>query len=357
MNDSAAKLLTWYDRNRRNLPWREDPSPYHVWISEIMLQQTRVEAVRRYYERFLQVLPDIKALAEADEDTCLKLWEGLGYYSRVRNLRKAAVRIMEDYGGQMPGEAAELRKLPGIGDYTAAAIASIAFGEKQCALDGNLLRVFARMTACGDSIGAPAVKKAAVSWFMDLMPEKRPGDFNQALMDLGAMVCLPAAMPKCSLCPWADLCAAHKARTETFYPEIPARKPRAVDEMTVFVIRQGEKIVLRKRTGKGLLAGLYELPNVPGCLTDEEAVRLCRDRGLLPLRIRPLGRAKHVFTHREWHMTGYEILTDALQEIPGEQSLLVSLREIENTFSIPSAFSAYMAYVRESMTDMEIKED
>ena len=349
MKEYADRLLAWYDKSRRILPWREDPSPYHVWISEIMLQQTRVEAVKRYYERFLETLPDIRALAEADEDTCLKLWEGLGYYSRVRNLHKAAARIMEDYGGAMPRTEAELKRLPGIGDYTAAAIASIAFGEKACALDGNLLRVFARMQACGDSIGDSATKKAAAAWFLDFMPEDRPGDFNQALMDLGAMVCLPAAMPKCGLCPWEGLCKAHRDHTETLYPEIPAKKPRAIDLMTVFVIRQGDRIVLRKRPDRGLLAGLYELPNVPGHLTREEAVRLCREKGLLPLRILPLGRAKHVFTHREWHMEGYEILTDAIQEIPGEALLTVSLSQIEKTYSIPSAFSAYMAYVRERM--------
>ena len=342
----AKSLLDWYDRERRILPWREDPSPYHVWISEIMLQQTRVEAVKRYYERFLERLPDIRSLAEAEEDTYLKLWEGLGYYSRVRNLHKAAVMVMEEMEGRLPEKASDLKKLPGIGDYTSAAIASIAFGERICALDGNLLRVYARMRGEGRSIKDPIVTAEAFSYYMERMPGDRPGDFNQALMDLGAMVCLPAAMPKCGLCPWQDLCRAHRDREETLYPNIPAKKPRTVIEMTVFVIRKGEKLVIRKRPPGGLLGGLYELPNTEGQLTREEAVRFFRDRGLLPLRIRDLGRARHIFTHREWHMTGYEILTDDVQEIPGKDFITVSPGEIEKTYSIPSAFSAYMAFVR-----------
>ena len=340
-------LLSWYDRERRILPWREDPSPYHVWISEIMLQQTRVEAVKRYYERFLERLPDIKSLAEAEEDTYLKLWEGLGYYSRVRNLHRAAVRVMEDYGGRLPEKAADLKKLPGIGDYTAAAIASIAFGERVCALDGNLLRVYARMTEEKRSIKDPAVISAASSYYGERMPSERPGDFNQALMDLGAMVCLPAAMPKCGICPWQELCLAHRDHEETLYPDIPAKKPRAVTEMTVFVIRRGQDLVIRKRPREGLLAGLYELPNTEGHLTAEEAVGYWKEKGLLPLRIRDLGRARHIFTHREWHMTGYEILTDLEQEIPAGDLLAVSLSRIDETYSIPSAFSAYMAFVRQ----------
>ncbi len=345
--DMADRLLSWYDRERRILPWREDPSPYHVWLSEIMLQQTRVEAVKRYYERFLERLPDIESLAGAKEDTCLKLWEGLGYYSRVRNLHRAAVRVMEDFGGQLPEKAADLKKLPGIGDYTAAAIASIAFGEKVCALDGNLMRVFARMTAEKRSIKDPAVISAASTYYMERTPDERPGDFNQALMDLGAMVCLPSSMPKCGICPWRDMCMAHEMREETLYPNIPAKKPRTVTEMTVFVIRKGKDLVIRKRPPGGLLGGLYELPNAEGHLTAEEAVGYWKEKGLLPLRIRDLGKARHIFTHKEWHMTGYEILTDEVQEIPGKDLLTVSLSRIDQEFSIPSAFSAYMALVRE----------
>ena len=345
--DAVSLILEWYSASRRLLPWRQDPTPYHTWIAEIMLQQTRIEAVIPYYERFLERLPDIKSLSEAEEDTYLKLWEGLGYYSRVRNLHRAAVRVMEDWGGRLPERASDLKKLPGIGDYTAAAIASIAFGERVCALDGNLLRVYARMTAEKRSIKDPAVISAASSYYTERMPLERPGDFNQALMDLGAMVCLPAAMPKCGICPFQEMCRAHGDHEETLYPNIPAKKPRAVTEMTVFVIRKGQDLVIRKRPREGLLAGLYELPNTEGHLTAEEAVGYWKEKGLLPLRIRDLGKARHIFTHREWHMTGYEILTDLEQEIPGKDLLAVSPSRIDETYSIPSAFSAYMAFVRE----------
>jgi A/G-specific adenine glycosylase len=199
--DIAEPLLIWYDENRRILPWREDPTPYHVWLSEIMLQQTRVEAVRGYYDRFLAALPDIKTLAAAPEDQYLKLWEGLGYYSRVRNLHRAAITLMEDYDGEMPADYDELRSLPGIGPYTAAAIASIAFGKPEPAIDGNLLRVFARLTCYEPNILTPAANREARAFFLQTMDKARPGAFNQALMDLGALICLPNSAPSCGSCP------------------------------------------------------------------------------------------------------------------------------------------------------------
>ena len=211
-------LLDWYYAERRILPWREDPTPYHVWISEIMLQQTRVEAVKEYYRRFLEALPDVRALAEAEESEYMKLWEGLGYYSRVRNMHKAAVVIMEEHGGQIPGTSQELEKLPGIGSYTAAAIASIAFGEPVPSVDGNLLRVFARMTCSGQNILDGSTKKLAEAWYQERISREAPGDFNQAVMDLGATVCLPNTAPLCLLCPWAELCESHAAGRELEFP-------------------------------------------------------------------------------------------------------------------------------------------
>ena len=313
-------LLAWYDASRRSLPWREDPPvPYHVLLSEIMLQQTRVEAVKPYYARFLAALPAVGDLAAAPEDVCLKLWEGLGYYSRIRNLHRAAVQIVNEYDGHFPEEELELRKLPGVGDYTAAAIASIAFGKRAVALDGNLLRIFARMTACGKNSRDEAVKKKARVYFEGILdagvgslPGNVCGDFNQALMDLGATICLPNSQPLCERCPWKAYCEAHTAGREMDFPVLPAKKPRKMEEKTVLLIRSGETVALRQRPKTGLLAGMMEFPNEEGHLREEEALAAVRSYGFSPLRIRPLPPAKHIFTHKEWHMTGYEILADEL---------------------------------------------
>ena len=343
----TGQLLAWYDANRRVLPWREDPSPYHVWLSEIMLQQTRVEAVKEYYARFLEALPDIASLAEAQEDEYLKLWEGLGYYSRVRNLHKAAVQITEEYGGEMPRSEEELIRLAGIGPYTAAAIASIAFGKAVPAVDGNLLRVFARMTAYGEDSRSEAAKRAAAGYFLPMLrtecPGRNvPGDVNQALMDLGATLCLPNGTPLCGECPWSGLCEAHARGEELSFPVMPAKKSRTVQELTVFLIRDDERIALRKRPAKGLLAGLYEFPNTEGHLDGREAETFVRRLGFTPLRIQALPPAKHIFTHREWHMTGYEVRADELAPPPsGEGIFLAEIREIRDVYSVPSAFSAF----------------
>ena len=371
----AKSLLDWYDKNRRILPWREDPAPYHVWLSEIMLQQTRVEAVKRYYARFLEILPDIASLAAAPEDTYLKLWEGLGYYSRVRNLHKGAVTVMEQYGGEMPYTAVELQKIPGIGPYTSAAIASIAFGERVPAVDGNLLRVFARLTAYAEDIKSDAAKRKATKFYQEVMDMAavaadsnpsvaetgasctsgrpvydRPGDLNQALMDLGATVCLPNAAPLCDQCPLNESCLAHLQGQETDYPVMPLKKARKEEDLTVFLIHDAERIALKKRPPKGLLAGLYEFPNAPGHLTEEEALAYVRSIGFSPLRIKRLTDAKHIFTHKEWHMTGYEILADELAEFHPDTErspgiFLAEIREIRDIYSVPSAFAAYSSLI------------
>ena len=353
------KLLEWYDTNRRILPWREDPSPYHVWLSEIMLQQTRVEAVRSYYARFLETLPDIESLASADEDTFLKLWEGLGYYSRVRNLHKAACQIMDEHGGEMPRTSAELQKLAGIGPYTAAAIASIAFGERIPAVDGNLLRVFSRLTCYGTDIKAPAARKAAESYYLERFPEARTGDCNQALMDLGARVCVPNGTPLCSACPWAEFCQAHARGAETDYPVTVSKKPRKIEPKTVFLIYYDRRLVLGKRPARGLLAGLYEFPNTPGNLSRTEALAYLESLGFSAIRITELPKAKHIFSHREWHMTGYEVLADEWKDFPAAAGdyadparksagplFLATREEMRDVYSIPSAFEAYRKEIR-----------
>lgn len=339
----AAPLLAWYDENRRSLPWREDPTPYHVWLSEIMLQQTRVEAVKAYYDRFLRRLPDIADLAAVEEETLLKLWEGLGYYNRARNLKKAAVQIMEEYGGTMPGDYEQLLKLAGIGSYTAGAVASIAFGQARPAVDGNVLRVLARLRTDDRDILDAGVKKSIEEELRGVMPEDRPGDFNQALMELGALVCIPNGSPKCELCPWGEICQARIQNRITEYPKKAPKKPRRIEEKTVLLIRYGNLVALRRRPDRGLLAGLYEFPTLEGHCGEEQVIEHLRQSGVAPLRIRRLTEAKHIFTHKEWHMTGYAVRIDDLSGM-GEY-VFVEPEKIRDQYPVPSAFAAYMEQI------------
>ena len=342
----ADPLLQWYDKNRRILPWREEPSPYRVWVSEIMLQQTRVEAVKPYFQRFMEQLPDVEALAEVQEDVLLKLWEGLGYYSRARNLKKAAQQIMEEYGGRMPSEYEELLKLKGIGSYTAGAIASIAFKQSVPAVDGNVLRVISRLMADDSDILDPAVKKRMEQDLLPVMPHDRPGDFNQALMELGATVCLPNGAPKCRECPWEELCSANLEQTQTEYPKKSAKKPRTMEKKTVLVIRDYESAAIRKRPASGLLAGMYEFPSLEGHLEKEQVLEWLKNQGVHAIRIEKLPASKHIFTHKEWHMIGYMILVDELEPMKRDKKLLfVAPRETEERYPIPSAFAAYTGYL------------
>lgn len=267
-------LLFWYQKNKRSLPWRDQPTPYRVWVSEIMLQQTRVEAVKPYFERFLSQLPSIQALASCPEDRLLKLWEGLGYYSRARNLQKAARLLVEQYGGQLPADYRQLTALPGIGDYTAGAIASIAFGIAVPAVDGNVLRVISRILCCGDDIGLPQTKQSFRQLLLPVVPQHSAGDFNQALMELGATVCLPSSA-RCLLCPLAALCRAHQEGCTQQYPVKAPKKARQIQQRTLFAIlcrtAEGTFTLLHRRPDSGLLAGLWEIPSVEGALTEEQA--------------------------------------------------------------------------------------
>ncbi len=342
-------LLKWYDENRRRLPWREHPSPYRVWVSEIMLQQTRVEAVKPYFERFMRTLPDIASLAAADEETLLKLWEGLGYYNRVRNLKQAAIQIMENYGGRMPREYGELLKLKGIGSYTAGAIASIAYGSPVPAVDGNVLRVLSRIRADERLISDTSVKSAVEQELLEVMPKDRPGDFNQAMMEIGACICIPNGAPLCESCPLQHMCLAHRLHAETDFPKKAAKKPRTVEEKTILVIRDENRTAICRRPAKGLLAGMYEFPSMEGFCTPEEVTAFLAENGIKTLRIQPLAEAKHIFTHREWHMKGYMVRVDELEHgIPGEASgnwIYIHPEETRDRYPIPSAFSAYTGYL------------
>lgn len=345
----AEPLLAWYDKGRRILPWREEPTPYHVWLSEIMLQQTRVEAVKPYYDRFLQALPDIGSLAAVEEERLLKLWEGLGYYNRARNLKRAAEILVSEYDGEMPDDYERIAALPGIGSYTAGAVSSIAFGRPYPAVDGNVLRILSRLRADDRDILNAKVKRAVEEELLDVMPKDRPGDFNQALMELGAMVCIPNGAPKCGECPWRELCLARAQGRMGEFPKKAKKKPRSIEKKTVLVIQDAERVALHKRPGKGLLAGMYEFPSLEGHCEEAEVSAYLKEIGLLPIRIRRLPAAKHVFTHREWHMTGYLIRVDELAvKEPGEELqgfVFVEPEQTQTSYPIPSAFAAYAEWV------------
>ena len=349
LSDIPNPLLIWYDKNKRILPWRDTPTPYRIWVSEIMLQQTRVEAVKPYFERFMKALPNINALAECAEEELLKLWEGLGYYNRVRNLQCAARQIMENYGGRMPDTYEELLKLKGIGSYTAGAVASIAYKRAVPAVDGNVLRVVSRLRKDDRPSGDPEMKADVERDLMDVIPLDRPGDFNQALMELGACVCIPNGAPLCHSCPLEFLCMAHRDKAETQYPKKTTKKPRKVEEKTILVIRHKDRTALRKRPERGLLAGMYEFPSMAGFCSDNEVVAYLAESGIRVLRIQPLEDAKHIFTHREWHMKGYMIRVDELESAcpggPAGDWIYVDLHETKEGYPIPSAFAAYMKYL------------
>ena len=357
-------LQTWFKGNARVLPWRENPKAYYVWISEIMLQQTRVEAVKPYFDRFIKELPDVKSLAECPEDKLLKLWEGLGYYNRVRNLKIAANQIMDEYNGVIPADYKELLKLKGIGNYTAGAICSIAYGKAVPAVDGNVLRVISRVTADDSDIMKQSVRTHMEEKLSELMLEMSgqgsvteegqasdieliPSTFNQALMELGATVCVPNGEPHCEVCPWGDICEARKQNRISEIPVKTKAKARRVEEKTVLIIKDGEKVALNKRPAKGLLAGLYELPNVDGNMSEDEVIEYIKERGYEPIRIQPVCEAKHIFSHVEWHMKGYMVFLQAneFEETFGKDWIFVDVDETKENYAIPSAFVKYTEYL------------
>lgn len=336
-------LLAWFEKHARTLPWREDPTPYRVWVSEIMLQQTRVEAVKPYFERFMKALPDVAALAECDEEQLLKLWEGLGYYNRVRNMQTAARQVVEEYGGRIPMEYEELLKLKGIGHYTAGAIASIAYGNPAPAVDGNVLRVLSRAAGDERDIMKQSVRANMEKEILKIIPKDCPGNFNQALMELGATVCLPNGEPKCRECPWQEMCIARKAGMIFRIPVKSKPRKRRIEERTVFLIRDGERVILRRRSERGLLAGMYEFPNESGYMNPEEAVSYVKSLNLAPLRIERLEEAKHIFSHVEWRMRGYLIRVEAVEEDAG--LIFAEASEFRENYPMPSAFAAYAKYL------------
>ena len=332
-------LLPWYRENARALPWRATVDPYPIWVSEIMLQQTRVAAVLGYYARFLEAFPTVEDLAAAPEEQLMKLWEGLGYYSRARNLQKAAKMVAER--GVFPDTYEGLLALPGVGDYTASAIASAAFGRREAAVDGNVLRVVMRIADCGADIAEPKVKAAVRGAVQAVMPEKAEEIriFNQAMMELGATVCVPNGEPKCGVCPAQDFCLACAHGTAMDLPVKKAKKARRVEEKTVYVLVRDGKAALRRRGEQGLLAGLWEFPNVPGKLEESHAAAPLKEWGLVPKAWKRKLTAKHIFTHVEWHMTGYVLEVEG----GGAEELLWVDAEGLTAHAVPSAFGKFYA--------------
>lgn len=331
-------LLAWYDANRRILPWREDPKPYRVWISEIMLQQTRVEAVKPYFHRFMEALPSVEALANVQEDHLLKLWEGLGYYNRARNLKKAAQIMVETYSCQLPASYEELLKLPGIGSYTAGAIASIAYGIPAAAVDGNVLRVLSRVLANKEDILKPSVKKQMEEDIRITMPGNRASAFNQGLIEIGAIVCVPNGQPKCKECPLDSICLAKRQGLTDSIPYKAPKKPRKLEERTILLVESGDRIAIQKRPDMGLLASLYEFPNLIGHLSESQIEDTIIKAGGMMERIEPLPSSKHIFSHVEWHMVGYRV------QLKGEgldEYIMVAKEEIKTKYPLPNAFMAY----------------
>lgn len=344
-------LLKWYDENKRQLPWRDKGNAYYTWVSEIMLQQTRVEAVKPYFHRFIKELPDVPALAQCPQDKLLKLWEGLGYYNRVKNMQKAALQVTEQYDGVMPADYEALKELPGIGNYTAGAIASIAYGLPFPAVDGNVLRVISRVMKSREDIMKQSVRRDMEEQLLKVMPKDRPGDYNQALMELGAVVCVPNGMARCEVCPLGEFCRARQDGCVMELPVKTGKKPRRIEERTVLVIQDGERVAIRKRKSSGLLAGLYELPNESGYLTQEEVLELVSDLGLEAVRIQPLEEAKHIFSHVEWQMRAYRVKVASLAKPEKGRMIFVNKEETSKSYAIPSAFRAYAGYLMGNMGD------
>lgn len=348
----APVLVGWYGEHVRRLPWRDHPTPYHVWVSEIMLQQTRIEAVIPYFERFMAALPTIAALARVDDERLMKLWEGLGYYSRARNLKKAAIAMMEQYGGELPPTYEALLTLPGIGEYTAGAVASICFHQRVPAVDGNVLRVMARLTACFDPVTDPKVKKRLGTLVGGLVPAEQPGAFNQALMELGETICLPNTQPHCARCPAVSLCEAYRQGCARELPVRAAKKPRRVEKRTVLIViavGKERRVLIHKREAKGLLAGLWELPGYVGEAQTPVIAGWLREHGGEIIRSRGLGPGRHLFSHIEWQMEGVAVETVPFDPPPDYR--WVNVRQLAQEIALPSAFRPFAGFLPVLLVD------
>ena len=329
-------LLPWYEKDKRDLPWRKHKEPYRIWLSEIMLQQTRVEAVKGYYARFLDALPTIDALANCDDDVLHKLWEGLGYYSRVRNLKKAAQVIGQQHGGKFPRDHADVLALPGIGDYTAGAICSICYDDPTPAVDGNVLRLVARLTNDPSPIDLPATKKTVTQALAYIYPEDA-GEFTQALMELGATLCGPNRAPDCQLCPCRSFCLGYQAGTAPSLPVKTPKKEKRQEDRTVFILSCNDRYALEKRPNTGLLAGLWQFPNISGHYGTQELLTHVESMGLTPKALHKEVTRKHIFTHIQWNMKGIYLEVSE----PAGAFQWFAADEINTQAALPTAFRQF----------------
>jgi A/G-specific adenine glycosylase len=338
------KLLHWYQTNARILPWRINQDSYRVWISEIMLQQTRVEAVIDYYNQWMLELPTLADLANVADDKLYKLWQGLGYYTRAKNLKKAAGIIIEQYSGVIPSDESTLMMLPGIGPYTAGAISSIAYGQKVAAIDGNVMRVVSRIYGFREDIGSSVAKEQIKQRVYEMLPDSQVGSFNQSLMELGATICVPNGKPLCSNCPIRDECIAYKEQLTDIIPFRTPKKERKIQPITVFLIQIGPRWVMRKRPTRGLLANLWEFPTIEGSISMEEAPNELNKLGIDIISIEEMIGAKHIFTHIEWHMRAFFVKGHLIDELM-PNCIIASTNEISSLYSVPTAFSAYLKII------------
>ena len=345
LKKAVPLVIKWYLENKRDLPWRNGKNAYHIWVSEIMLQQTRVEAVKPFYARFLEIYPSIEALAEAKEDELLKVWEGLGYYNRVRNMQIAARQIVSEHKGRFPETYEETKRLKGIGNYTAGAISSFAFGIAKPAVDGNVLRVVTRVLGSYDDIAKVSTRTIIEEKIEAVIPKDAAGDFNQGMIELGAIICVPNAAPKCRECPLKEICIAKQSKKTNEIPVKTKKPKRKIEKKTVLILWDGRKVAIKKRPNRGLLAGLYEFPNLEGHLSEEEILIWVKSQKISPIQIEKIEEAKHIFTHLEWHMKGYKI---RIEEIEEESDSMIFLRqkEIQESYSLPSAFERYAKYMQ-----------
>lgn len=342
MKKIVKPLLEWYSIHRRVLPWRIDKNPYHVWVSEIMLQQTRIEAVVEYYKRFMKELPTVEKLANCEEDRLLKLWEGLGYYNRVRNLQKASKIIMNEYHGEFPKKYLEILSLPGIGEYTASAISSICFSLKEATVDGNVLRVYMRINNCYDNIDDNKTRKKVREDLMNIMPQEA-GDFNEAMMELGETICIPNGIPKCEECPLKEFCKAYHYQTFLELPIKQEKKTKKEELYTVLLLMYQNMIAIQKRKENGLLHNMWQFPNVENHLTKKKLDDYLMKNRIEPTVIKKSISYTHIFTHKKWNMCSYLIRLDKKLEL--EDIVWVSLQELNEKYALPTAFQPFKTYL------------